>query len=100
MLDLTYYRYHCLLAKHHPDNKQVTAIPNIVALLSSATVSPPVVTMIMDLVECLLMEPDYEPEGDVQALKVNNVRKMKIMNENQFTGIHIIIVFLALGEAS
>ena len=91
---MIYYRYHCLLAKHRPDNKQVTAIPNIVALLSSATVSPPVVTMIMDLVECLLMEPDYEPEGDVQALQVNNARKMKITNENQFTGIHIIIISL------
>lgn len=65
-------RYFPLLAKAHPENKELYALPLIYQLLHSHNVSKKVVNMIMDMTENLLTMENFEQTDHVKAIEVTN----------------------------
>ncbi|XP_043092950.1 small subunit processome component 20 homolog [Puntigrus tetrazona] len=65
-------RYFPLLAKQRPDHPECDVLLNVFALLSSKNVSAITTTVVVDIAECLLTTPDYEPKENESELIVND----------------------------
>lgn len=65
-------RFFPLLAKQRSGHPECDVLRNVFALLSAKNVSPNTVTMVMDIAECLLTTPNFEPMESESELIVNN----------------------------
>ncbi|XP_069760571.1 small subunit processome component 20 homolog isoform X2 [Narcine bancroftii] len=65
-------RYFPLLAKELPDHPGCGILTNVFALLSPDTVAESTATLVMDIVDSLLSEPDFVPTAQETALTVRD----------------------------
>ncbi|XP_033113828.1 small subunit processome component 20 homolog isoform X2 [Anneissia japonica] len=65
-------RYFGLLAKHHPDDKKLTVLPFVFELLKSKLTTKPVLSMVLDIVENLLVIEDFEASDNTMEIKVED----------------------------
>ncbi|XP_071941723.1 small subunit processome component 20 homolog [Antedon mediterranea] len=77
-------RFFLLLAKHHPDDKELTILPYVMALLKSKLTTKPVLDMVMDIVENLLVCENFEPNDVTKEIDVQDSLDVSLIEEETF----------------